>query len=92
MTTDPLPDLLRSVHVRGATFCDVSVRDDWGRCTKHGADLMSRGSLSNFTRYLTGSRRSHFWLRTVLSVAKLSGGFLIAKRTFAGQGNFESDR
>ena len=32
------------------------------------------------------------WPRTVLSVAKLSGGFLIAKRTFAGQGNFESDR
>ena len=32
------------------------------------------------------------WPGTVRSVSKLSGGFLIAKRTFAGQGNFESDR
>jgi hypothetical protein len=30
--------------------------------------------------------------KEVLSVAKSSGGFLIAKRTFAGQGNFQSDR
>jgi hypothetical protein len=30
--------------------------------------------------------------KEVLSVAKSSGGFLIAKRAFAGQGIFESDR
>lgn len=29
MNTDPLSDLLRSVHLRGATFYYVSFRDDW---------------------------------------------------------------
>lgn len=39
MNVDPLSDLLRSVHLRGATFYYVSLRDDWAAETPGSAAL-----------------------------------------------------
>ena len=39
MNIDPLSDLLRSVHLRGAVFYYVSFRDEWAAATPPAREL-----------------------------------------------------